>query len=155
MTKEKRRENLDKYRGGQVRALAVSDIVARGLDIPECDLVINLNPPRDVTNYVHRAGRTGRLGRKGTVVTILARKEQMVMKKVRRSLSHMQFLEVRIANGSIVPLSAFKSKAAAATKTADEQQPAKNKKKKKRRRNRNASTISDTTSAKRTCRDVR
>ncbi len=40
-----------------------SDVAARGLDIPECDAVINLELPSDASHYAHRAGRTGRAGR--------------------------------------------------------------------------------------------
>ena len=40
-----------------------ADIMARGLDIPECDAVFNLELPSDAAHYAHRAGRTGRLDR--------------------------------------------------------------------------------------------
>ena len=40
-----------------------SDVAARGLDIAECDAVINLELPSDASHYAHRAGRTGRAGR--------------------------------------------------------------------------------------------
>ena len=42
---------------------ACSDVAARGLDIAECDAVINLELPSDASHYAHRAGRTGRAGR--------------------------------------------------------------------------------------------
>ena len=41
----------------------VSDVAARGLDIQECDAVVNLELPSDASAYAHRAGRTGRIGR--------------------------------------------------------------------------------------------
>ena len=40
-----------------------SDLMARGLDIEDCDAVINLELPSDAAHYAHRAGRTGRAGR--------------------------------------------------------------------------------------------
>ena len=41
----------------------MSDVAARGLDIQECDAVVNLELPSDASAYAHRAGRTGRIGR--------------------------------------------------------------------------------------------
>jgi len=101
MRKAHRREQLDKFRQGVVRALVVTDIMARGLDILSCDVVVNLHAPRDVLNYVHRAGRTGRLGRAGTVVTILSQRDRVVLKKLRRSLSHIEIVEVHVKNGTL------------------------------------------------------
>ena len=37
--------------------------MARGLDVPECDVVVNLELPSNAVHYAHRAGRTGRMGR--------------------------------------------------------------------------------------------
>eukprot|EP00466_Bigelowiella_natans_P015316 jgi/Bigna1/89318/estExt_fgenesh1_pg.C_470032 len=85
MRKAHRREQLDKFRQGVVRAL----------------VVVNLHAPRDVLNYVHRAGRTGRLGRAGTVVTILSQRDRVVLKKLRRSLSHIEIVEVHVKNGTL------------------------------------------------------
>ena len=51
------------HRRGDYRALIVSDVAARGLDLPDCDAVINLELPSDAAHYAHRAGRTGRAGR--------------------------------------------------------------------------------------------
>lgn len=64
----------------------VSEVGARGLDIPACDLVINLELPTDGTHYAHRAGRTGRLGRPGTVVSICEGAEEFVLQKFERQL---------------------------------------------------------------------
>ena len=50
-------------RQGDYRALIVSDVAARGLDVADCDAVINLELPSDASHYAHRAGRTGRAGR--------------------------------------------------------------------------------------------
>eukprot|EP00048_Salpingoeca_helianthica_P012160 m.176131 g.176131 ORF g.176131 m.176131 type:complete len:802 (+) comp15337_c11_seq1:460-2865(+) len=61
---------LDNFREGKFRCLIATDVAARGLDIPEVDLVIQCQPPRDVDSYVHRAGRTGRAGRSGKAICL-------------------------------------------------------------------------------------
>ncbi|CAI9093973.1 OLC1v1029598C1 [Oldenlandia corymbosa var. corymbosa] len=77
---------LKKFRDGEVRVLITNELSARGLDIPECDLVVNLELPTDSVHYAHRAGRTGRLGRKGTVVSICEEPEVFVVKKLQKQL---------------------------------------------------------------------
>ena len=65
---DKREMVLQKFRDGKYRVLITTDVAARGLDIPEVDLVICCNPPKDYESYIHRSGRTGRAGRTGVCV---------------------------------------------------------------------------------------
>lgn len=60
---------------GNITALLVTDVAARGLDIPGCDAVIQLEVPATAKQYAHRAGRTGRMGAPGVVVSIVERHE--------------------------------------------------------------------------------
>ncbi|CAM6117804.1 unnamed protein product [Calypogeia fissa] len=84
--KQERASVLGAFRSGKLRVLVVSEVGARGLDIPACDLVINLELPTDGTHYAHRAGRTGRLGRPGTIVSICEAPEEFVLEKFGRQL---------------------------------------------------------------------
>uniref|UniRef100_A0A2P2JJZ3 RNA helicase n=1 Tax=Rhizophora mucronata TaxID=61149 RepID=A0A2P2JJZ3_RHIMU len=77
---------LKKFKKGDVRVLVTNELSARGLDMPECDLVVNLELPTDSVHYAHRAGRTGRLGRKGTVVTLCEEPEVFVVRKLQKQL---------------------------------------------------------------------
>ncbi|KAL7123101.1 hypothetical protein ACP275_01G084700 [Erythranthe tilingii] len=86
LSKLSRSTILKKFRNGDVRVLLTNELSARGLDIPECDLVVNLGLPTDSTHYAHRAGRTGRLGRVGTVVTICEESEVFIAKKMEKQL---------------------------------------------------------------------
>ncbi|KAK7243702.1 hypothetical protein RIF29_38512 [Crotalaria pallida] len=81
-----RSTTLKKFKNGEVRVLVTNELSARGLDVPECDLVVNIDLPTDSTHYAHRAGRTGRLGRKGTVLTICEEPELFVVKKMQKQL---------------------------------------------------------------------
>lgn len=56
---------MDAFRNNKFRVLVATDVAARGLDIDNVDLVIQVNPPSDVENFIHRSGRTGRAGKHG------------------------------------------------------------------------------------------
>ena len=98
MTKQERQNTLAAFKAGKFRALLVSDVAARGLDIPESDAVFNLELPTDAAHYAHRAGRTGRAGREGIVVTVASHGETFVVEKLARRLG-LQFKEVKLEGG--------------------------------------------------------
>ncbi|EON63380.1 ATP-dependent RNA helicase DBP8 [Coniosporium apollinis CBS 100218] len=67
--------NLARFRAKAARILVATDVAARGLDIPEVELVINYDVPRDPDDYIHRVGRTARAGRKGESVTFVGQRD--------------------------------------------------------------------------------
>jgi superfamily II DNA/RNA helicase len=54
-----------------VYVLVATDVVARGIDVKDVELVINYEAPKNYTDYVHRIGRTGRAGKTGRAVTFI------------------------------------------------------------------------------------
>lgn len=66
-----RRRSLDNFKTDQVRVLVATDVAARGLDIPNVDLVVNYDQPNDHDTYIHRIGRTGRAGKGGHARTFV------------------------------------------------------------------------------------
>lgn len=62
--------NLDAFKKGNATVLVATDVAARGLDIPNVKLVINVTFPLTVEDYVHRIGRTGRAGAEGLAITM-------------------------------------------------------------------------------------
>ncbi|MGK4583871.1 DEAD/DEAH box helicase [Kitasatospora sp. HPMI-4] len=66
-----RNRTLDQFRDGQVTALIATNVAARGIHIDGLDLVVNVDPPIDHKDYLHRGGRTARAGESGTVVTLV------------------------------------------------------------------------------------
>lgn len=79
---DKRELVLKKFREGKYRLLITTDVAARGLDIPEVDLVIVTAPPKDVESYIHRSGRTGRAGAQGKCICLYKYNQIRDLKRV-------------------------------------------------------------------------
>lgn len=101
MDKMERQKELARFRRGEFRALVVSDLAARGLDVDDCDAVFNLELPTDETHYVHRAGRTGRMGQPGVVVTIAEPQEAFVLERFERNLG-VKINDIATRGGEVV-----------------------------------------------------
>ena len=82
MDNVKRRANLKTFRDGGVDLLISTDLASRGLDIAHVGRVINYHLPREMQNYLHRAGRTARAGRPGLVVNFVTPRDQPLMNKL-------------------------------------------------------------------------
>ena len=102
MNKLERANELAAFRRGDFRALLVSDLAARGIDVPEIDAVFNLDLPTDETHYVHRAGRTGRMGADGMVMTLADPNESFVLTKIQRKLG-IDIKAADLQKGRVVP----------------------------------------------------
>ncbi|KAI7838569.1 hypothetical protein COHA_007641 [Chlorella ohadii] len=100
LTKQQRQTTLAAFRRGEYRALIVSDVAARGLDIPECDAVFHLELPTDAAHYAHRAGRTGRAGRHGRVISLVSGGERHVVHKLTQRLG-VPVTELDVAFGDV------------------------------------------------------
>lgn len=70
-----RTDNLARFRASAARILVATDVASRGLDIPELDLVINYDVPRNPDDYIHRVGRTARAGKKGVAITLVGQRD--------------------------------------------------------------------------------
>lgn len=68
---------LEKFKNQELTLLLATDIVARGIDIDDLELIVNFDLPREKSTYIHRAGRTGRMGKKGIVITFVSHKEDI------------------------------------------------------------------------------
>ncbi|GAB2927333.1 DEAD/DEAH box helicase [Micromonospora polyrhachis] len=62
---------LEQFRTGQVTTLVATDVAARGIHVDGLDLVVNVDPPTEAKDYLHRGGRTARAGESGGVVTLV------------------------------------------------------------------------------------
>ncbi len=68
--------------------LAATDVAARGLDIKNVDLVINLDLPDDPENYIHRIGRTGRAGANGKAFSLVSDRDVDALMRIEEYLKH-------------------------------------------------------------------
>lgn len=75
---------LQRFKSGKSRVLLATDIVARGIDVKNLNLVINYDLPEQNEVYLHRMGRTGRAGFKGKVVSFCSRKERSLLASIQR-----------------------------------------------------------------------
>lgn len=77
-----RSEVLRKFRNSEVKLLIATDVTARGIDIPDVNIVINYDLPEDAEYYVHRVGRTGRGKNRGVAYSFCAEQEQDILKEI-------------------------------------------------------------------------
>lgn len=70
-SQSQRQRSLDSFKTDRARVLVATDVAARGLDIPNVDLVVNYDQPNNHDVYIHRIGRTGRAGKGGHVRTFV------------------------------------------------------------------------------------
>lgn len=70
------------FKEGRFHILVATDVASRGLDIPDVDLIVQCEPPKDVETYIHRSGRTARAGKEGTVVTFYGKKHIPLISRI-------------------------------------------------------------------------
>ncbi|KAK8153796.1 P-loop containing nucleoside triphosphate hydrolase protein [Phyllosticta citrichinensis] len=75
LPQSQRISNLARFRAKAARILVATDVAARGLDIPDVEMVVNYDVPRDPDDYIHRVGRTARAGRSGESVTLVGQRD--------------------------------------------------------------------------------
>ncbi|MCX5266349.1 DEAD/DEAH box helicase [Streptomyces sp. NBC_00199] len=70
-SQSQRNRTLAQFKDGHVTVLVATNVAARGIHVDNLDLVVNVDPPGDHKDYLHRGGRTARAGESGTVVTLV------------------------------------------------------------------------------------
>ena len=88
LEQEKREEVLSDFRSGRLPILIATDILSRGIDIDNIELVINYDVPHDGEDYVHRIGRTARAKAEGSAYTLVNTAEQYKFTAIERLLGN-------------------------------------------------------------------
>jgi ATP-dependent RNA helicase RhlE len=86
-SQSQRNSALRGFSEGRHRVLVATDVVARGIDVPDVAHVVNFDLPREAEDFVHRVGRTGRASSHGVASTFAAPDEARALKKIERTLS--------------------------------------------------------------------
>ena len=77
-----RTRTLAQFKTGHVTVLVATNVAARGIHVDNLDLVVNVDPPSDHKDYLHRGGRTARAGESGSVVTLVTPNQRREMSRL-------------------------------------------------------------------------
>ncbi|KAL4377672.1 hypothetical protein GQ457_02G037140 [Hibiscus cannabinus] len=86
ISQHQRERTLNGFRQGKFTVLVATDVAARGLDIPNVDLVIHYELPNDAETFVHRSGRTGRAGKEGSAILMYTNSQRRTVKTLERDV---------------------------------------------------------------------
>ena len=82
LTQGARKRVLEAFKSDDVPVLVATDVAARGIHVDDVGLVLQIDPPRDSKDYLHRSGRTARAGSDGVVVSIVLPHQRRTMKRI-------------------------------------------------------------------------
>jgi ATP-dependent RNA helicase DDX51/DBP6 len=107
LTSSQRETIMTEASKGKIKILVSSDHLSRGIDLPNCKLVINYDAPKFAKTYVHRVGRTARADRHGHAITLMKKGQQAMFLKMRSEIQAMNQLSSSAKKGgdlnSVVP----------------------------------------------------
>ena len=83
-----REQVLLDFRNRKLRILVATNVVSRGIDIDDIDLVINYDVPQDPEDYVHRVGRTARASKTGQAITFISDKDMREFGRIERLIGY-------------------------------------------------------------------
>jgi ATP-dependent RNA helicase RhlE len=83
-----REETLLRFRTRRTRVLVATDVLSRGIDIKDINLVVNFDVPSDAEDYVHRVGRTARADTTGVAITLVTRDEMYKLQRIEKLIGY-------------------------------------------------------------------
>jgi len=111
LSQDEREKVLMNFRNRELKILVATDILSRGIDIENIDMVINFDVPHDGEDYIHRIGRTARAEASGVAITLISQKDQykfaavekLLEKPVHKAVVPIQFGEAPVYDPSKSP----------------------------------------------------
>ncbi len=91
LEQKEREEMLLRFRSRKTRVLVATDVLSRGIDIKDINLVINFDAPSDAEDYVHRVGRTARAETTGVAVTLVNKVDIPKMQRIEKLIGYKVF----------------------------------------------------------------
>lgn len=86
LTQEERNHVMNDFKAGRIDLVIATDIISRGIDIDDIQLVINYDVPHDPEDYIHRIGRTARAGKDGMAITLVSEEDQFYFSKIEQMI---------------------------------------------------------------------
>ena len=112
LNQDEREEVLRKFRAKRIPIIVATDVLSRGIDIKDINLVINYDCPRDAEDYVHRVGRTARANTKGEAITLVNQKDMKrlssIEKLIEKEIDRLALPET-LGEGPVYDPSSFKT----------------------------------------------
>lgn len=84
LKQDAREEVLRGFRSKRIRILVATDVMSRGIDIKEINMVVNYDVPHEAADYVHRVGRTARANTKGEAITFVTPNDMFRLRKIEK-----------------------------------------------------------------------
>jgi superfamily II DNA/RNA helicase len=91
LEQKEREAMLLRFRSRKTRVLVATDVLSRGIDIKDINLVINFDAPSDAEDYVHRVGRTARAETTGVAITLVNRVDLPMMRRIEKLIGYEVF----------------------------------------------------------------
>jgi len=89
LEQKEREEVLMRFKSRQTRVLVATDVLSRGIDIKDIDLIINFDAPHDAEDYVHRVGRTARAAATGIALTLVNPMDMSTFHKIEQLIDQV------------------------------------------------------------------
>ena len=100
MSQPERDSVVKNFRDGKTRLLLTTDLLSRGIDIPQVNMVVNFDLPPNKETYVHRIGRCGRFDKKGVAITMVKMTDPTDVKTFNR-MKHFYKMDIKEMPDSI------------------------------------------------------
>jgi len=91
LEQKEREETLLRFRSRRTRVLVATDVLSRGIDIKDINLVVNFDAPSDAEDYVHRVGRTARADTTGVAITLVTKDDMYKLQRVEKLIGYQVF----------------------------------------------------------------
>lgn len=91
LEQKEREQVMRDFKNKKLQILVATDIISRGIDVVDLELIINYDVPRDPEDYIHRIGRTARAEKSGVALTFVNKKDIPNLKKIERFLGNPIF----------------------------------------------------------------
>jgi superfamily II DNA/RNA helicase len=91
LEQKEREETLLRFRSRRTRVLVATDVLSRGIDIKDINLVVNFDAPSDAEDYVHRVGRTARADTTGVAITLVTKADMFKLQRIEKLIGYQVY----------------------------------------------------------------